>query len=240
MYIWIDGTGESLRAKTRTVNFVPKEPKELPIWNFDGSSTGQAEGSNSDVYLYPVAIYKDPFRLGDNRLVLCETYKYNKKPTETNHRKSCLETMERAKHEHPWFGIEQEVRYHSSPQHSLEILAFFRYSDYTHSHTSIFLFCSTLFWIKITIPLDGPKMASPDLKAPTTVALVPTKSTEETLWKLITEPAFMLESTSLEPMPRSCPPNGNSKSDLVKESIWAMTCGLRDFYYIVQQKTLVL
>jgi glutamine synthetase len=43
---------------------------ELPIWNFDGSSTGQAEGSNSDVYLYPVALYRDPFRLGDNKLVL--------------------------------------------------------------------------------------------------------------------------------------------------------------------------
>ena len=68
---------------------------ELPIWNFDGSSTGQAEGSNSDVYLYPVAMYKDPHRLGDNKLVLCETYKYNKKPTETNHRKSCNEAMKR-------------------------------------------------------------------------------------------------------------------------------------------------
>jgi len=54
---------------------------ELPVWNFDGSSTGQAEGSNSDVYLYPVAMYNDPFRRGNNILVLCETYKYNKEPT---------------------------------------------------------------------------------------------------------------------------------------------------------------
>ena len=68
---------------------------ELPIWNFDGSSTGQAEGSNSDVYLYPVAMYRDPFRLGENKLVLCETYKYNKKPTETNHRKECKELMDK-------------------------------------------------------------------------------------------------------------------------------------------------
>lgn len=53
---------------------------ELPIWNFDGSSTGQSTGSNSDLYLYPVSIFRDPFRLGDNKLVLCDVYDHLKKP----------------------------------------------------------------------------------------------------------------------------------------------------------------
>lgn len=108
MYIWIDGTGESLRCKTRTVDSVPKTAEELPIWNFDGSSTGQAEGSNSDVYLHPKTLFNDPFRRGNNKLVLCETFKYNKQPCETNHRAACVKTMEEAKAVHPWFGIEQE------------------------------------------------------------------------------------------------------------------------------------
>ncbi|KRZ52922.1 Glutamine synthetase [Trichinella nativa] len=108
MYIWIDGTGESLRAKTKTLDFEPKDINELPVWNFDGSSTYQAEGSNADVYLHPVAMYNDPFRLGKNKLVLCETYKYNKQPTASNKRFSCVEAMTKAQDYEPWFGIEQE------------------------------------------------------------------------------------------------------------------------------------
>ena len=57
---------------------------DCPVWNFDGSSTYQAEGSNSDMYLVPVALFKDPFRLGLNKLVLCEVLKYNKVPAGNN------------------------------------------------------------------------------------------------------------------------------------------------------------
>lgn len=108
MYVWIDGTGEHVRAKTKTVSFVPQTADELPIWNFDGSSTGQADGSNADVYLLPVQLYRDPFRGGDNKLVMCETIRYNKNPTESNHRHTCKAVMDLAADQHPWFGIEQE------------------------------------------------------------------------------------------------------------------------------------
>jgi len=116
-YIWIDGTGQGIRNKTKTLDSKPDGLKDLPIWNYDGSSCYQAEGSNSDTYLHPVKIYPDPFRGGDNILVLCETFKYNKLPTDTNRRKTCKEVMEKAAGQHPWFGIEQEYTLLDQDQH---------------------------------------------------------------------------------------------------------------------------
>ena len=88
---------------------MPENPSQIPIWNYDGSSTGQAEGKKSDTYLTPVMMYADPFLEGNNKLVLCETYKHDKTtPTETNRRRECTLLMERAKDHHPQFGIEQE------------------------------------------------------------------------------------------------------------------------------------
>ncbi|XP_023255696.1 glutamine synthetase-like isoform X1 [Seriola lalandi dorsalis] len=107
-YIWIDGTGEGLRNKTRTLDKEPESIEEIPEWNFDGSSTYQAEGSNSDMYLIPVCMFRDPFTLDPNKLVLCEVLKYNRLPTESNHRASCNKVMEKMKEHCMWFGMEQE------------------------------------------------------------------------------------------------------------------------------------
>ncbi|MBN3299455.1 GLNA synthetase, partial [Amia calva] len=125
-YVWIDGTGEGLRNKTRTLDSEPKSIEDIPEWNFDGSSTYQAEGSNSDMYLVPVRMFRDPFTLDPNKLVLCEVLKYNRKPAgkllplvsyvcvsisnpaENNLRWSCKEAMDAARESRPWFGMEQE------------------------------------------------------------------------------------------------------------------------------------
>ena len=45
-YVWIGGKGDDLRSKTRTLH--PLKPitdvADLPVWNYDGSSTGQVRG----------------------------------------------------------------------------------------------------------------------------------------------------------------------------------------------------
>ncbi|XP_070812705.1 glutamine synthetase-like isoform X1 [Pituophis catenifer annectens] len=107
-YIWIDGSGEGLRAKTKTLPQEPNCVEELSEWNFDGSSTGQSEGSNSDMFLIPVKMFRDPFSLDPNKLVMCEVLKYNRKPAETNYRYTCKQVMELVKDSQPWFGMEQE------------------------------------------------------------------------------------------------------------------------------------
>lgn len=107
MYVWIDAYNE-LRCKTRTLSEEPKHFSELPEWNYDGSSTAQASGENSDCYLIPVAMYRDPFRKDPNKLVLCEAVDYLKNPLPTNYRRTCAEAMEACKDQDPWFGLEQE------------------------------------------------------------------------------------------------------------------------------------
>eukprot|EP00798_Chlamydomonas_sp_ICE-L_P027309 gene27308-4613_t len=72
-YVWIGGNGGDVRSKGRTLDKMPEKPEDLPMWNYDGSSTGQAPGpTDSEVYLVARAIYKDPFRCGVTTiLVMC-------------------------------------------------------------------------------------------------------------------------------------------------------------------------
>ncbi|KAI6657400.1 Glutamine synthetase [Oopsacas minuta] len=70
----------------------------------------QSNGTNSDIYIRPKALFSDPFRGDPNKLVLCETYTHEEKPHPTNSRHICNMYMSNPKVQaaHPWFGIEQE------------------------------------------------------------------------------------------------------------------------------------
>lgn len=109
-YIWIDGTEPLpyVRSKTKIV----PDGHDLPIWGFDGSSTNQAPGDNSDCVLKPVFDCPDPLRGGDDRLVLCEVLLPDTlDPHATNTRAACAAVYEKYKEQDPWFGMEQEYTF---------------------------------------------------------------------------------------------------------------------------------
>ena len=98
-YIWLDGyqPEPSLRSKIKTT-----EDDSPPVWAFDGSSTQQAEGGNSDCLLLPVQTYDNP--LFSDYLVMCqvETGEHETHPSNTRVAASEVVTDEW------WFGFEQE------------------------------------------------------------------------------------------------------------------------------------
>ena len=76
--------------------------EDCPMWNFDGSSTNQADGSSSDCLLKPVAIFPDPDR-NSGYLVMCEVMNADGTPHDTNGRATIIEDDDDF-----WFGFEQE------------------------------------------------------------------------------------------------------------------------------------
>lgn len=102
------GSGDDLRCKSRTLDFTPKGPEDLPIWNFDGSSTKQAPGFDSEVLLRPVRIVPDPFRGAPHILVLCECLKPDMTPVPSNTRHDAAAKFDRGLELEPWYGLEQE------------------------------------------------------------------------------------------------------------------------------------
>jgi len=112
-YIWIGGRNE-IRSKTRVINnFLPFDVLSMPHWNYDGSSTWQADSNgDTEITLIPCAVFDDPFRKISSNiysyLVLCETYKSNGEPTETNNRHKANFIFNNITNLEPWFGLEQE------------------------------------------------------------------------------------------------------------------------------------
>ena len=103
-YIWLDGYEPvpNLRSKTKVREYdVFPSVEEIPIWGFDGSSTRQAEGSNSDCLLLPVAVFRDP-AWENAALVMCEVMLPDGTPHPSNSRAKIPDDPD------TWFGFEQE------------------------------------------------------------------------------------------------------------------------------------
>ena len=110
-YLWVGGKGE-LRSKARVLrkNIHITKLFEIPNWNFDGSSTGQADTKDSEIELRPVRLFKCPFRRDSiyNYIVLCDTYKPDGTPALNNYRAAALEIFNKYLDQKPWYGLEQE------------------------------------------------------------------------------------------------------------------------------------
>ena len=121
-YIWIDGDG-NLRSKARTLDCNKTNESDfiyqgcyIPLWNYDGSSTNQASGHNSEIILYPYYAIRCPFRLNSftidnelfNILVMCEARKSDGESATNNYRSLMKEVFDQNLEAKPWYGIEQE------------------------------------------------------------------------------------------------------------------------------------
>ena len=112
-YIWIDGykPTANLRSKTKIVDGPIEKIDNLPFWGFDGSSTLQADGNDSDCMLKPVYHVPDPIRGGDDILVMCEVLNADGSVHQSNNRAECVKISEKYSSHESWFGIEQEYTF---------------------------------------------------------------------------------------------------------------------------------
>ncbi|MEN8799001.1 MAG: glutamine synthetase GlnII [Flavobacteriaceae bacterium] len=112
-YIWIDGHSPTpkLRSKTKIIDGPIGELSQIPEWSFDGSSTLQGEGHDSDRAMRPVDFVPDPIRGGDHILVMTEVNYPDGTPHKTNKRVRLVEVVKRHLDHGAWFGIEQEYTF---------------------------------------------------------------------------------------------------------------------------------
>lgn len=107
-YVWLDGyKTANLRSKVKVMDWTSESINlsHIPEWNYDGSSTRQAPGSDSECLLKPVRLYGT----GDNKyIVLCEVMNPDGTPHSTNHRATLRSTLAAAPDQKFWWGFEQE------------------------------------------------------------------------------------------------------------------------------------
>lgn len=125
-YVWIDST-LNLRSKIRISPNSIDNLSSVPVWNFDGSSTGQASVNSSEIILKPVYMTKSPFEsVGNSYLVLCACYDITLNPAINNNYYAAKKLFNLCNAElyKPWFGLEQEfyfenkaTKYFSLPNH---------------------------------------------------------------------------------------------------------------------------
>lgn len=111
-YVWLDGTQptQMLRSKARAIAISGKAKlSDFPDWGFDGSSTNQAVGEDSDCILKPVNFIHDPIRGVGHFIVMCEVFEPNGQPHASNHRAKLRQMLDAGGDKHDlWVGFEQE------------------------------------------------------------------------------------------------------------------------------------
>lgn len=107
-YIWIDGNGE-LRSKVRVMHDKDIHSlDQVEKWNFDGSSTGQADGNISEIFLHPVKMVPCPFRKNKSWIILCSCYRIDGMPAKYNHRHNAKIIFDKYANQESWWGLEAE------------------------------------------------------------------------------------------------------------------------------------
>ena len=106
-YVWLDNLNE-FRSKVKVTNLKINCLNDIPEWNYDGSSTAQAEGDDSEIILKPVYYTENPFFENSNSyIVLCDIYK-NNLPHNNNTRYLANKIFNENLSLAPVFGLEQE------------------------------------------------------------------------------------------------------------------------------------
>jgi glutamine synthetase len=115
-YIWLDAN-KRFRTKTKVIKHTAADCSRVPKfldWDYDGSSTGQADGKKSEIILRPIFVCDNPLlntvgsHIWYSKLVLCETYNNDGTPTDSNTRQLATKIFDSCPEQKPWFGLEQE------------------------------------------------------------------------------------------------------------------------------------